>query len=161
MDHALLRAINSLAGSPADAVGIFIATWLILFVFLFAAAPFLYGKGLLNAIRPLVAGGAAFFAAEIIKAIIRRPRPFFSIPDVTVLISKTASDWSFPSGHTSVAFAVAFTLYSFDKRLGRATLVLASLTALGRVFVGVHYPSDVLGGALLGYAVAYLVAKKR
>jgi undecaprenyl-diphosphatase len=66
---------------------------------------------------------------------------------------------SFPSGHTSVAFAVAAIILSVDRRLGAVAFAIAVLVAFGRMAVGVHYPTDILGGLVIA-AIAYQLVKK-
>jgi undecaprenyl-diphosphatase len=69
-----------------------------------------------------------------------------------------ASDWSFPSGHASAAFASAVVIYkSRPKRLGVPCLILAFLIALSRLYVGIHYPSDVLCGMIIGTLIGLIV----
>jgi undecaprenyl-diphosphatase len=87
-------------------------------------------------------------ASEGIKAAVDRPRPHVR-PLVTVPHTP-----SFPSGHAASSFACALVLTWLAPRLGAPLLALASLIAASRVYVGVHYPLDVLAGALLGLAVA-------
>ena len=87
----------------------------------------------------------------ILKNAIARTRPY----DVNTamqaeLLVKTLSDFSFPSGHTLASFEAATVLMIRDKRLGIPALVLAILIALSRLYLYVHYPTDVLAGALLG-----------
>ncbi|MGV9266846.1 phosphatase PAP2 family protein [Kitasatospora sp. NPDC003701] len=65
-----------------------------------------------------------------------------------------AGDWSFPSNHTVIAFAAATALWFADRRLGAVAAVAAVLMGASRVWVGVHYPHDVLVGALVGVLVA-------
>jgi decaprenylphosphoryl-5-phosphoribose phosphatase len=89
-----------------------------------------------------------------IKMIVRRPRP--NLPDLPPLTG-TATQLSFPSAHASTSFAAA----GLYRRLGLPTVplyALASALALSRLYLGVHYPSDLLAGALLGSAVAGSVA---
>ena len=67
-----------------------------------------------------------------------------------------ASEPSFPSGHASAMFAIAMTLYFYNRKLGLTLLILSVLTGIFRVVVGYHYPSDIVGGAVLGIIVAFL-----
>lgn len=90
----------------------------------------------------------------ILKNLVNRTRPYEAIPDL-ILITKNPGDASFPSGHTAASFSVAVVmLMTMKKRYGIPAIVLASLIALSRLYVGVHYPSDVLGG----FVVATLIA---
>ena len=84
-----------------------------------------------------------------IKNLVCRPRPFQSFPDFSLLIPPP-SGYSFPSGHSCSSFAAATVLFHKDKRWGSAALALAALILFSRVFLFVHYPTDVLAGALLG-----------
>lgn len=86
---------------------------------------------------------------KVLKPFIGRLRPFSKFPDVALLIHAPHS-LSFPSGHTMVGFACATVLYYYDRRLGAAGFVIASLIAFSRLYLFVHYPSDVLGGILFG-----------
>ena len=65
---------------------------------------------------------------------------------------------SFPSGHSAFYFALAFSLFYFNKKWGWWFTVLAFFMGLARIFTGVHYPSDILGGALLGLVSVLVVA---
>ena len=80
-------------------------------------------------------------------------RPFVLRNDVVLLIDHSA-DPSFPSEHTTAAFAMAAGIGIYRHKLGALLLVLAALTAFSRVFVGVHYPADVAAGAAIGVLVA-------
>ncbi len=94
--------------------------------------------------------------ASLLKVVTDRPRPFVSIPDVSVLIAHPSSG-SFPSAHATTAFAGA-ALLGWPWPRGRiAFAALAILIAFSRVYLGVHYPSDVLGGAAIGAAFAAAV----
>lgn len=85
-----------------------------------------------------------------LKEIVARPRPGESI---------TAMGDSFPSGHTSSAF-VAFSILSyFFKQKKKYLFGLASLVGVSRLWIGVHYPSDVLAGALIGYGIGWLILR--
>lgn len=98
----------------------------------------------------------------IIKLLVARPRPFHSIPELTLLIPPPGS-FSFPSGHTASSFAAAFALFFWQKRSGILALVLAACIAYSRLYLYVHYPSDVLGGLILGLfsaAIGFWLVKK-
>ena len=70
------------------------------------------------------------------------------------------TDWSFPSGHSSASFAAAFVLYHYmPKKFSIPALILATLIAFSRLYLGVHYPSDVIGGAAIGYLTAWASEK--
>lgn len=107
------------------------------------------------------AGAAALVAlalGQLIGHAIRRPRPYAVIAGAHVLISRT-SDFSFPSDHALVVGAVAAGLLLVDRRLGILAAVLAVAMAVTRVYVGVHYPGDVLAGLAIGAGVAVLGAR--
>lgn len=98
----------------------------------------------------LLALALTFLLGEfILKPIIARPRPFMDDPSVVLLIPPP-NGFSFPSNHASSSFAVATMLCFYHKKAGIAALVLATLIAFSRVFLFVHYPTDVMAGAALG-----------
>lgn len=94
----------------------------------------------------------------ILKPLIGRIRPFAFRPELPLLVSPPG-DASFPSGHTAAAFAVVFALKTAGSSLWRPALVLAAVTAFSRLYLYVHWPTDVLGGVLLGAAVGWAGAK--
>jgi undecaprenyl-diphosphatase len=88
------------------------------------------------------------------KLITDRPRPPLRYPDPAPLIPNPHTP-SFPSGHAATSFACAATLARFaPRRVAVILYVLAALIAYSRVYVGVHYPLDVIGGAVLGLLIA-------
>jgi undecaprenyl-diphosphatase len=93
-----------------------------------------------------------------IAAIVDRPRPFVSHPDLDVLIAGGSGTHSFVSDHAVLAMGVAVALFLVNRKLGAIAGVLALLQGFCRVFMGVHYPTDVLGGYALAVAVALLFA---
>ena len=106
-----------------------------------------------------------------IKNVVARVRPYEVIQELELMIEKQ-KDFSFPSGHTCSSFASAFAIYKckevFPKKWRIAAMVLATLIALSRLYVGVHYPTDVLGGLIVGlfsgwagWKIEELIMKKR
>jgi undecaprenyl-diphosphatase len=93
--------------------------------------------------------------AIAIKAIVTRPRPYLTVPEADPLFGGTLGS-SFPSGHAATAFAGAVILTMLVRRAVPLLFVLAALVAFSRVYVGVHYPLDVVGGAAVGAAVAVM-----
>lgn len=84
-----------------------------------------------------------------LKLLIARPRPFVEIQGLLPLIQEP-TDYSFPSGHTCVSFAAAFVFYKMlPKKYGIPFLIIAALIAFSRMYLGVHYPSDILGGMVV------------
>lgn len=95
---------------------------------------------------------------KVFKELVERPRPFLVIPNLKTLISWPAS-WSFPSGHACSSFSAA-TIYSYggEKRWLKSSFwVLAAAMAFSRMYVGVHYPTDVLAGMLIGICGSILL----
>ncbi|MBO4896934.1 MAG: phosphatase PAP2 family protein [Clostridia bacterium] len=96
----------------------------------------------------------------ILKPTIARIRPF-DINTAIDLIVNPPRDFSFPSGHTVSSFLSVPILWKANRKFGIAALVLAILIAFSRLYLYVHYPSDVLGGAIIGLAIGLLVSKIR
>lgn len=91
---------------------------------------------------------------EILKNLVMRSRPCWIDPSVPLLIH-VPKDYSFPSGHTFSAFAAASALYFSHRRLGIWALILAALIGFSRLYLFVHFPTDVLAGAFLGLGAGY------
>lgn len=94
----------------------------------------------------------------ILKPVFRRARPFAKRPELELII-RAPRDASFPSGHTLTSFAAATALFLAERHLGSIALVLAALIAFSRMYLYVHYPSDVLAGVLLGSGFGYMSFK--
>lgn len=90
----------------------------------------------------------------LLKNAVHRPRPF-QLEEVTLLISPPG-EFSFPSGHASSSFAAATALFCLHKKGGAATLCLAALIAFSRLYLFVHFPSDVLCGSVVGIVCGLL-----
>ncbi len=100
----------------------------------------------------------AWVVADLLKLVFRRPRPFDALPGVVTLISRP-SDLSFPSGDTAAAFGAAVALGHVLPRLRWPALVIAAGIGLARVAVGVHYPGDIVAGAVVGIAFGLLASR--
>lgn len=103
-----------------------------------------------------IAGGVDF----AVYVFWQRPRPFITHPNIMMLnvFGVSTNSASFPSSHTYIAFAIATSLFLYGhRRLGSFLFALAICVAIGRIGSGLHYPSDVIGGALLGIVSGFLV----
>ena len=113
-------------------------------------------------IGALTALASAFFGYIVfilpLRALFFRPRPF-AAAEVVQLISRDSSMGAFPSGHATAMFALAFAAMFVNKKLRAVYIALAAISALARVSSGIHFPSDILAGAVLG-ALSALITKK-
>src|SRR3954469_22719488 len=163
MDSSLYRWINRLADRTSWAHGLFKANagyGIVLFAVLLLVA-YLNGRQHddLTAVAASAWAGAAAIVAlgigQLIGSAVDRARPYETMTNVHLLVDKT-TDFSFPSDHATVAGAVAVGLLFANRRWGIVAAALAVLMAFTRVYVGAHYPADVLAGLTLGGLVAAL-----
>ena len=113
-----------------------------------------YRKG---GLQMLMAMALAFIVGNLIlKNVIARERPCWIDPSVALLVA-SPSDYSFPSGHSMNGFAGAVSLLCIDRRLGIPAVVLAAVIAFSRLYLFVHFPTDVLAGTAIGIGAALLV----
>ena len=161
MDSRIFRWVNRLANRTGWAHGVFTAFakyGIVLFAALLLVA-YIDGRqhGDLRAVAGSIwAAGSALVAlgiGQLIGGAINRARPYDAMKGVHVLVART-TDFSLPSDHATVAGAVALGLFLTNRRWGNIAVVLAVAMAFTRVYVGAHYPSDVLAGLALGGAVA-------
>lgn len=160
MDVVLFRLINNLASRSLflDGVGIFLSSWLIwVMVSLFIIFVFLRKSGPAIFLVAVFSGFLAWGFNYLVSLVYFRPRPFAALDGVHQLIVKEATEKGFPSDHATLAFALAAVIFLVDRKWGTVFLALAMLVALGRVFVGVHYPGDVAAGAVVGVGWAVLM----
>ncbi|HEY9584366.1 MAG TPA: phosphatase PAP2 family protein [Candidatus Paceibacterota bacterium] len=164
-DLSIFRALNGLSGQSAfsDKFWIFVTDYLpyILIVGAFVAL-LLWRKDLREKIKIAlviaVTGGFSYLLVmQFFNKLWPRLRPFETLQNVVQLVPE--SGFSFPSKHAMLTFLLATYVYGFNKRLGIWLYVFAALVAISRVFVGVHYPSDILGGAVLGAILGFLAYK--
>ncbi len=162
LDLQLFYLLNGMAGQSAalDGVIVFIASYLpylVVTAFVVLVASSQYARQEKWELL-LVAGAASVIArlglTELIRFFYNRPRPFTALPDVHQLLTDSA--WSFPSGHATFFFALGTAIYLYNKQWGIGFLLAAACITVGRVIAGVHYPSDIIGGAILGALTALI-----
>ena len=161
MDGSIFRWINRFADRTSWAHGVFKANaayGVALFAVLLVVA-YLDGRhqadltAVAASVWAALAALAALGVGQIIGGAVDRARPYETMTNVHLLVDKT-TDFSFPSDHATVAGAVAVGLLFANRRWGIVASVLAVVMAFTRVYVGAHYPGDVLGGLVLGGLVA-------
>lgn len=165
-DVLIFRAVNGLAGRwlVLDAFGMYCASVLIVLIVIIAAIPVLRAVGhshyfeALALSRPFVAASLAWLLNQGIGLLAARVRPYLALQGTRLMINAPWTAKSFPSDHAAMAFALAAALGFRSRTLGYWCLAMAALVAAGRVFVGVHYPSDVAAGAVIGVACARILA---
>jgi len=158
VDNSILHALNGFFfhhDVVEDTVLAYVNAAEVLFLgALLVAFSLVRGPARRGARRAVVAAGLsaglALFLAQLISHAVNRPRPFVADPSGVHVFSQHVADPGFPSDHATAAFAIAVAIMLRDRRWGTVALAFATVLAIGRVAMGVHYPSDVLGGAALG-----------
>jgi undecaprenyl-diphosphatase len=173
-DSNLLHWLNSLAGisETLDTLIVFLAIffwyWMIVGVLAFVAVslyPKFRDKLRKNIELLIIAAVSAFLArfavVELIRFFYIRPRPYLALDNIYVLphqlLGNMATSGAFPSGHASLSFAVAMAVSFYYPKTSILFFVVALAIGLGRVAAGVHWPSDILGGAIIGVGTAWLL----
>lgn len=133
--------------------------WYIAYVFLLGVS-FVYGGkrgkiAVLGVILLIIAADQTGY--RILKEFFERIRPCNSLSDVITPIGCNGT-FSFPSNHALNNFAAAMFFYKLFPKLKWVLFITASLVAVSRVYLGLHYPSDIIGGALIGLAFGYIFA---
>lgn len=165
MDYDILKAITDFAASHdgfRHAMTGYVKASEVLFAGLILLLFFAVGRhGEPWARRAAVAGAlssqVALVIAQTLSHAIDRERPYLEHPGANVFVGR-ADDPSFPSVYATAAFSIALAIRLRNRAWGNMALVLAGLLSFARVAVGSEYPSDVLGGALLGAGCALLLA---
>jgi undecaprenyl-diphosphatase len=162
MDLNIFNVIHGLAGQSGllDFLGVILAKYLPYIVILIALWLLFREKdfrqkifnSIFVALTVLISRG---IVTESIRFFYDKQRPF-QVLGFEPLISETAR--SFPSGHAAFLFGLAFAVFYFNRRWGWWFLALALLNGVARIFVGVHWPSDILGGIVVGL-VSFLIVK--
>lgn len=96
-----------------------------------------------------------FFVTEVIRFFHNRPRPF-EVSNIVPIIPHDLG-YSFPSGHATFFFALGMSIFLYDRRWGTFFLVAAVLMGIARIIAGVHWPSDIIGGAIIGVLTSLVV----
>ncbi|MDO8551304.1 MAG: phosphatase PAP2 family protein [bacterium] len=162
MDIIILKFLNSFAARSnitddiivffADYLGYLIVAALILFLLQnFKKNWPLVSQSLISAVI------ARFGITELIRLLWLRPRPFTELE--LNIISTHEPTGSFPSGHAAFFFAIAAIIYFYNKKAGSWLFFTAFLIGLARVVAGLHWPSDIIGGAVVGILTSWLVFK--
>ena len=164
MDSEILHSIHQATANPFfDAVFPYLtmlgeagAVWIVIGVCLLVSRQYRFWGIVMLATLAFV----GLFDELLIKHIVARPRPFVADPSIQLIVSPP-SGYSFPSGHTttSIASAVIISLMPIKNGWKAGAWVLAITLAFTRLYLFVHYPSDVLVGALLGVIYGYLAVK--
>lgn len=165
LDYRLEQLVNAPAGTHPlwDGLLIHVADWAAPAFALALLVWFLIGwwRGAPRDRQAALAGLAAALLALLINLVIGhlyfRPRPFVAHPQTVHLLVSHVRDASFPSDHAAAGFAIAGVLFRFRRRWGSVLLLTAALVCYARVYVGDHYPGDVLGGAAIGIIAAGFV----
>jgi undecaprenyl-diphosphatase len=159
METNIFYFINGFAGRNfyLDKVGIFFAEYFLYVLPLILLFIWIYRKSLRPYVYLVVAAtviGRLIFV-EILKRLVDRPRPYEVLTNIHQILVDNERGMAFPSGHTVVYFVVAFSFYG--TKWFWPLVVLATLGSIARIFVGVHYPLDVLASVLIaGFFVLLL-----
>ncbi|MDE1995786.1 MAG: phosphatase PAP2 family protein [Rhizobiaceae bacterium] len=162
LDAAITQAINALAGKSVaiDAIMLWASAIGVPLLVLAVAAQWWRKPDRLHIRHALVATGLSFllglFLNQLILLFIQRMRPYQT--GLTHLLIDPSTDFSFPSDHSTASFAIASAfLFNGMWRVGLWFLAIAVIISLSRVYIGTHYISDVLGGALTGFLAACII----
>ena len=160
-DKALFRFLNDVPPAVASVLTpvshLFLPVGIVVVVVLAVSYVVARNRSIMPVAAGVVAAGAAWALANLAKAVANRPRPYEVVAGA-VLRQHPAHGTSFPSSHTAVTVAVMIALVPFLPRaLAGVAIAYAVLVGWSRVYLGVHYPLDILGGAGIGIAVGGVI----
>jgi len=164
LDDDVFRSMNRDAGPGADAAFTGVTELGSIWASVGAAAVLAASDRRRAAVRGLVAASVTWLLGQGLKRVFSRPRPYEADPDGVRLLIDPPRATSWPSSHPAVllAFLTVAGREANPPRAARAALTgLGALVGASRVYVGVHYPADVVGGLLVGRAVAEAVSPRR
>ncbi|MCD7994798.1 MAG: phosphatase PAP2 family protein [Clostridia bacterium] len=161
IEFQILYTLQELHTPLIDGLMVFITSlgdhgwfWLLMGVLLFSFPR----TGLLGGCM-LISIAAGFLLGNVLlKNIAARQRPCWLDPSVKLLV-RVPGDFSFPSGHSLVSFEGAVCIFLFNRKWGIPALMLAVLIAFSRLYLFVHFPTDVLAGIVMGTAIAWTVVR--
>lgn len=108
----------------------------------------------------VTAFSSAYTISELLlKDLFQKPRPSDIFPEAVVRLFGIPSPFSFPSSHAAVSFAMAYVLSKYFPVLAPLNFGFAAIIALSRVYIGLHFPSDIIYGALIGTIIGWIVVK--
>lgn len=159
MDFEILYAINNMHNPVLDKIMVAITTlgnggiiWIVIAVLLICIKK-TRKCGILMLVSMFI---GVIIGNVILKNLIARDRPCWIVSNIALLI-ENPTDYSFPSGHTLASFEAAVIIFLHNKKWGIISLIFAVLIAFSRMYLFVHFPTDIIGGAVLGTLISILV----
>lgn len=160
IDFGILEAIQKITNPVLDVFFTFVThlgdggmLWIVTAIILFFFKK--TRKCSLMMMLALILG--AFIGNITLKPLIARARPFIQNADMAAkLLIDAPHGFSFPSGHTLSSFAGAFSIFLYNKKYGVVALVVAALIAFSRLYLYVHFPTDIIAGTVLGIGCAFI-----
>ncbi len=160
MNTQIFFAINHLAGQWVwlDKLGVFFAEYLI---YLFAVMVVLlwFKRDLRKHVYLAIVSAivSRLIIVEVLKRLVNHPRPYEIVPGIHQILTDSEHGMSFPSGHAVILFSLAFAFYG--TRYFWPAVILATLGSVSRVFVGVHFPLDILASVVIALLTVWLIKR--
>lgn len=162
LDYQLFQKINNLAGKSKTCDFFFIIAtrfviWFLGFVALWLASNNFFSEGRILFFNIIFSVIIIILINHLIGFFCFRPRPYIRHEKVNKLFHFLITKKSFPSDHAAIAFALATSVYLYQPYLGIIFFLLAFWVAVSRVYVGVHYPLDIVVGGILGTIISFII----